>query len=185
MFSSSHGNQITEPGFVIVPGEKGKGRSARADVRAPSTSQAAESPPRSGASMESPPCGLRLPLALPLWQEAGPQSTPVSKCGCLGPGVLSPALGTVGGASGAEREFPAGARTCLQGAGAQGAGDTFLVLSEPVYTHGWLLGSPRHWLTVRPQPNHLGSLSLGLFRYMVGKPALSHQLVGREMRSCL
>ncbi|XP_069899852.1 uncharacterized protein [Globicephala melas] len=52
--------------------KKGKGHSVRTDVRAPSITQAAESPPRSGASMESPPCGLRLPLAFPLWQEAGP-----------------------------------------------------------------------------------------------------------------
>lgn len=62
----------------------------RTDVRPPSISQAAESLPWSGKSMELLPCGLRLPLALPLGQEAGPPSMSVSKHGNMAP------LGTAG-----------------------------------------------------------------------------------------
>lgn len=67
MFSSSYGNQITVPRFVIVPGRKGKGRGVRADVwPCPSAGQLSH-PPQTAVSVESLPCGLRLPLAFPLW----------------------------------------------------------------------------------------------------------------------
>lgn len=43
MFPSSYGDQITESGFVIVLGRKGKGHRVRTDVHPLSISQAAES----------------------------------------------------------------------------------------------------------------------------------------------
>lgn len=116
MFSSSYSYQITEPGFVIVPGRKGKGYWARADVCPPSISQAAESPSRSGVSTESLPCGLRLPLAFPLWQEAGP--LPVS--------IRAP-LGTAGG-------WRVGRKVTEGGTVLPLGSKSFLVLAEHVCT---------------------------------------------------
>lgn len=77
MFSSPYGDQITVPGFVIVPGRKGKGRGVRTDVcPCPSAGQLSH-PPQSAVSVESLPWGLRLPPR----EEAGPRSAPVSRCG--------------------------------------------------------------------------------------------------------
>lgn len=53
VFSGSYGDQITVPGFVIVPGRKGKGHGVRTDVcSCPSAGQLSQ-PPRSVVSMES------------------------------------------------------------------------------------------------------------------------------------
>lgn len=58
--SSSYGNQSTEPGFVIVPGEEKKGLGLRTDVcPCPSAAQLSH-PPQFLVFMQSFPCRLRL-----------------------------------------------------------------------------------------------------------------------------